>query len=61
MYKQKDGKTMLYFPATGIKGLATAALETAGLQKNVDRLIFIPEHKINIWGKLILKWCCSSR
>ena len=57
LYRQKDGKTMLYFPSTGIKkGLRTAALETAGVTaKNVDRLIFIPEHKINIWGKPYLK------
>ena len=34
MYRQKNGKTMLYFPSTGIKkGLATAALETAGITK----------------------------
>ena len=57
MYKGSKGDTLLYFPATGIKkGLATAALETAGVtKKNVDRLIFIPEHKINIWGKPYLK------
>jgi hypothetical protein len=57
MYRQKDGKTMLYFPSTGIKkGLATAALETAGITKaNVNRLIYIPEAKIDIWGKPYLK------
>ena len=57
MYKKSKGDTFLYFPATGIKkGLATAALETAGITKaNVNRLIFMPQHEIQIWGKPYLK------
>ena len=51
------GDTLLYFPATGIKkGMATAALETAGITKaNVNRLIFMPQQQIPIWGKPYLK------
>ena len=47
-----EGDTLLGFPASGVKGaMATAALETAGVNKtNVNRLIFLPQQKINIWG-----------
>jgi len=57
MYTKKDGDTALYFPAAGVKGaMATAALETAGITKaSVQRLIYLPENKIQIWGKPYLK------
>ena len=47
-----EGDTLLGFPASGVKGaMATAALETAGVNKtNVNRLIFLPQQKINTWG-----------
>ena len=43
---------MLGFPASGVKGaMATAALETAGVNKtSVNRLIFLPQQKVSIWG-----------
>ena len=57
MHTQAKGDTMLCFPAAGVKGaMATAALETAGVNKtNVNRLIFLPQTNINIWGKPYLK------
>jgi len=57
MYIKSDGDTALYFPAGGVKGaMSTAALETAGITKtSVQRLIFLPESKIQIWGKPYLK------
>ena len=36
--------------------MATAALETAGVNKtSVNRLVSLPQDKINIWGKPYLK------
>lgn len=57
IYRQPNGDTLLCFPAPGVKGaMATAALETAGVTKtSVQRLIFLPQQKINIWGKPYLK------
>ena len=57
MHTQSKGDTLLCFPAAGVKGaMATAALETAGVNKtSVNRLIFLPQDKINIWGKPYLK------
>lgn len=57
MYRQATGPTMLCFPAPGVKAaMATAALETAGVTKSsVNRLIFLPQQRINVWGKPLLK------
>lgn len=57
VYRQPTGDTLLCFPAPGIKGaMATAALETPGVTKtSVQRLIFLPQQKVNIWGKPQLK------
>ena len=57
MYTKSEGETALYFPAAGVKGaMATAALETEGIKKtSVQRLIFLPESKMQIWGKPTLK------
>lgn len=57
IYRQKTGDTLLCFPAPGVKGaMATAALETPGITKtSVQRLIFLPQQKINIWGTPYLK------
>lgn len=57
VYKSTTGETLLVFPAPGVKGaMATAALETPGVTKtSVQRLIFLPEQKIKIWGKPYLK------
>lgn len=57
VYKTPHGPTLLCFPAPGIKqAMATAALETPGVTKSsVQRLIFLPEQKIRIWGKPYLK------
>ena len=57
IYRQSTGDTLLCFPAPGVKGaMATAALETAGVTKTaVNRLIFLPQQRINIWGKPFLK------
>lgn len=57
VYKKADGDTYLCFPAAGVKGaMATAALETGGITKtSVQRLIFLPESHIQIWGKPYLK------
>jgi hypothetical protein len=56
-YRKSYGDTLLCFPAPGVKGaMATAALETAGVTKtSVQRLIFLPEQKIQVWGKPYLK------
>jgi len=56
-YRKRHGETLLCFPAPGVKGaMATAALETPGVTKtSVQRLIFLPEQKIQIWGKPYLK------
>jgi len=57
IYRMADGPTLLGFPAPGVKGaMATAALETPGVTKSsVQRLIFLPEQKIRMWGKPYLK------
>ncbi|MBM2293740.1 hypothetical protein JQX09_17565 [Sulfitobacter pseudonitzschiae] len=57
MYRQETGDTLLCFPAPGIKAaMATGALETPGVTKSsVQRLIFLPQQKINIWGRPLLK------
>jgi hypothetical protein len=57
VYRLQDGPTLLGFPAPGIKGaMATAALETAGVTKtSVQRLIFLPQQKVSIWGTPYLK------
>ena len=57
VYRLPGGETLLGFPAPGVKGaMATAALETAGVTKtSVQRLIFLPEQKIRVWGKPYLK------
>jgi len=57
IYRMPKGETLLGFPAPGVKGaMATAALETPGVTKSsVQRLIFLPEQKIKMWGKPFLK------
>lgn len=57
IYRMSEGHTLLGFPAPGVKGaMATAALETPGVTKtSVQRLIFLPEQRIKIWGKPYLK------
>jgi hypothetical protein len=57
VYRMSDGPTLLGFPAPGVKGaMATAALETPGVTKtSVQRLIFLPEQKVRVWGKPYLK------
>ena len=57
MHTQSKGKTLLCFPAAGVKvSMATAALETPGVKAtNVKRGIFLPQTNINIWGKPYLK------
>ena len=57
VYRMAAGETLLGFPAPGVKGaMATAALETAGVTKtSVQRLIFLPEQRIRMWGKPYLK------
>lgn len=57
VYRAMSGETHLCFPAPAVKSaMATAALETPGVTKtSVQRLIFLPEQKIKIWGKPYLK------
>jgi len=57
VYRMSDGPTLLGFPAPGIKGaMATAALETAGVTKtSVQRLIFLPQQKVSVYGLPFLK------
>ena len=57
VYRLGDGPTLLGFPAPGVKGaMATAALETAGVTKtSVQRLIFLPQQKVPVWGVPMLK------
>ena len=57
VYRTNHGDTLLCFPSPGVKGaMATAALETAGVTKtSVNRLIFLPQQKIPVWGKPYLK------
>lgn len=56
-HTKRDGETLLCFPAPGVKSaMATAALETAGITKSsVQRLIFLPQQRIQVWGKPYLK------
>ena len=57
VYRHEHKDTLLCFPAPAVKAaMATAALETAGVTKSsVQRLVFLPEQKIRIWGKPYLK------
>ena len=57
VYRQPHGDTLLCFPAPGVKGaMATAALETAGITKtSVQRLIFLPQTHVQVWGTPYLK------
>lgn len=57
VYRLPSGETLLGFPSPGVKGaMATAALETKGVKKTeVNRLVFMPEQKIRMWGKPYLK------
>ena len=57
VYTKDHGDTYLCFPAPGVKGaMATAALETIGITKSsVQRLIFLPETHVQIWGTPFLK------
>jgi len=57
IYRQPTGDTLLCFPSPAFKGaMATAALETPGVTKtSVQRLIFLPQQKVCIWGKPQLK------
>lgn len=57
VYRMASGDTLLGFPAPGVKGaMATAALETPGVTKtSVQRLIFLPEQRVRMWGKPYLK------
>lgn len=56
-HTQRHGDTLLCFPAPGVKSaMATAALETPGITKStVQRMIFLPQQHIQIWGKPYLK------
>ena len=57
VYRTQHGATLLAFPAPGIKNaMATAALVTDGVKKtDVQRLIFLPQEKVSIWGKPYLR------
>lgn len=57
VHRAPDGETLLCFPSPAVKAaMATAALETAGVTKSsVNRLIFMPEQKIKIWGRPFMK------
>ncbi len=57
VYRLPSGPTLLGFPAPGVKqAMATAALETPGVTKtSVQRLIFLPEQRIKMWGRPYLK------
>jgi hypothetical protein len=57
VYKTQFGPTLLAFPAPGIKNaMATAALVTDGVKKtDVQRLIFLPQEKVSIWGHPYLR------
>ena len=57
VYTKSFGDTLLCFPAPGVKGaMSTAALETDGITKSsVQRLIFLPQTHVQIWGKPQLK------
>lgn len=57
VYTASAGPTLLAFPAPGIKNaMATAALVTDGVKKtDVQRLIFLPQERISIWGRPYLR------
>lgn len=57
VYSMPSGPTLLGFPAPAVKAaMAVSALETAGVTKSsIQRLIFLPEHMIKIWGKPYIK------
>lgn len=57
VYRIALGPTLLAFPAPGIKNaMATAALVTDGVKKtDVQRLIFLPQEKVSIWGRPYLR------
>ncbi len=57
VYRLPEGPTLLGFPAPGVKAaMAEAALETKSVTKaSANRLIFMPEQRIKIWGKPYLK------
>lgn len=57
VYRLPSGPTLLGFPAPGVKAaMATAALETAGVTKSsVNRLIFLPEQRVRVWGRPFMK------
>lgn len=57
VYRMADGPTLLGFPAPGVKAaMAEAALETKSVTKaSANRLIFMPEQRIKVWGKPFLK------
>ena len=57
IHRMYDGPTLLGFPAPGVKAaMAEAALETKSVTKaSANRLIFMPEQKVKIWGKPYLK------
>ena len=52
-YINGNNGSYLSFPSTGIKrGMATAALETAGVTKaSINRGIYVVGEHINVWGK----------
>lgn len=56
-YKIGSGPTLLCLPAAAFKGaMATAALATPGMKKtDVQRLVFLPEQFVPIWGVPLLK------
>lgn len=56
-YRTPLGPTLLCFPAAGVKkAMGTAALVTDGIKKtDVARMIFLPQEKISVWGKPLLR------
>jgi hypothetical protein len=57
VYLMQAGPTLLGFPAPGIKAaMAEAALETKSVTKSsANRLIFMPEYRVKVWGRPLLK------
>lgn len=57
VYREESGPTLLGFPAPAVKAaMATAALETEGVTKtSVQRLIFLPHYRLQIFGRPLLK------
>lgn len=57
VYRLPSGPTLLGFPAGGVKkAMSTAALETPGVTKtSVNRLVYIPQEMISVWGKPYLR------